>query len=199
MSSCIRPDGNGLHSVSIVELYFGTCLLVLFILWSQSSVDHILIVLFYGCSSHIHALLQCQLVKVTSTWLRFRAGVAEKLPTRLTRLREFQSCIWLCLVNDYKLMLCSQSCGATILNWNSQGRASHSCIVLSTWITDMWVQTKRFDWLRHDCRDFTLMITVFLRTPCSSFGSCTHYNLQWIFIKLMDSALFLCWHHASLL
>ena len=86
-------------------------------------------------------------------------------------------------------MLCrSQSCGAPILNWYSQGRASHTCIVLSTWITDMWVQMKRFDWLRHDSRDFTLMITVFLRIYWSSFCSWAHYSLQWIFISLMDSA-----------
>jgi hypothetical protein len=32
-----------------------------------------------------------------------------------------------------QLVLCSLSCDATILNWYSQGRASHTCIVVSTW------------------------------------------------------------------
>jgi hypothetical protein len=45
-------------------------------------------------------------------------------------------------------------------------------------VTDIWVHMKRFDWLRNDSRDFTLMITVFLRTQWSSFCSCEHLSFS---------------------
>ena len=118
----------------------------------------------YGYSSHMHSLFQCQSVKVTNTCVRSLAGVAEKLHTTLTRLCAFQKGIWLWSI-AYKLVLCcSQLCGDTILHWYSQGRASHICMVISNWYHRDVVQWKRFDWLRLDSCDFTLMITVFLRT-----------------------------------
>jgi hypothetical protein len=45
-------------------------------------------------------------------------------------------------------------------------------------VTDIWVHMKRFDWLRNDSRDFTLMITVFLRTHWSSFCSCEYFSFS---------------------
>jgi hypothetical protein len=45
-------------------------------------------------------------------------------------------------------------------------------------VTDIGVHMKRFYWLRNDSRDFTLMITVFLRTHSSSFCSCEHLSFS---------------------
>ncbi len=47
-------------------------------------------------------------------------------------------------------------------------------------VTDIGVHMKRFDWLRNDSCDFTLMITVFLRTHWSSFCSCEHLSFSGI-------------------
>ena len=81
----------------------------------------------------MHSLLQCQSVRVTDTCLRSLAGVAEKLHTTLTRLCAFEKGIKLRRIAYKFVLCCSQSCGATILTWYSQGRASHTCIVISTW------------------------------------------------------------------
>ena len=63
---------------------------------------------------------------------QFSQHYCKKLPTRWIRLREFQSCIWLWSTDAFNLVWCSQLCGDPMLDWFFQGRATHTCFVIST-------------------------------------------------------------------